>query len=151
MGERHHSLGQESGRHPTVTVCPARPAEDRSALKGFGLFHCGLGCLRTMEGKQTVAANNISKSVAACKAFSGTSSKTHTLEKIRIIFPEIFTIHVLGAFRLKSAFILGGAQGQRGTSLGRQPWGGLRRGTLPAGSGVEGDALALPPTPGPVS
>lgn len=105
-----------------------------------------------MEGKQTVAANNISKSIAAYKAFSGTtSSKTHNLEKIRIIFPEIFTIHVLGAFRLKSAFILGGAQGQRGTSLGRQPWGGLRRGTLPAGSGVEGDALASPPTPRPVS
>jgi len=56
-----------------------------------------------MEGRQTVAANNISESVTASKAFSGTiSSEKHALEKIRIIFPEIFTIHVLGAFCLKS-------------------------------------------------
>ena len=55
-----------------------------------------------MEEKRIVAANHISKSMAASKAFSGTiSSKKHTLEKIQFIFPEIFTIHASGAFRLR--------------------------------------------------
>lgn len=61
----------------------------------------GLGT-GTVEEKRIVAANHISKSMAASKAFSGTiSSKKHTLEKIQFIFPEIFTIHASGAFRLR--------------------------------------------------
>lgn len=88
---------------PSRRRLPARSLDESSALQGCCLFPCGFGGPRTKEGRQTVAADNISKSVAAPKAFSGTtSSEKHALEKIRIIFPEIFTIHVFGAFCLKS-------------------------------------------------
>lgn len=89
--------------------------------------------------------------MAASKVFSGAiSGKKHTLEKIRIIFPEIFYDPRIRCFlsEVCGALVLGGAPGQRG-AYWADSGGGSRLGCLvKLGQGSrEVPQSHAPPTP----
>lgn len=64
LGERQSSPWRGPSAAPASPFLDG-PVEKRRARKGFYLCHRGVGWLRTSEFKQTTAAKNIFKSLAA--------------------------------------------------------------------------------------
>lgn len=70
------------------------------ALRGF-LFHFAFGFLRTLEGKQAVAANNILKCIAALKdSQEQLAAISKPLKRAELFFLKY--LQYTGAFYLKS-------------------------------------------------